>query len=248
MTSSRLPHPRSTVGACVAISGAIVFLVLDGIAEARFPGFHRATDPMSLLGVSGSPVKGLWIAGLLILAVAWLVGALTLLSVRRDGPLLALNLVPVVGIAGATLVPLDTNIALHEIAAFAAFLGGSLAVIADSEHLRSPWRQLAVALAAVALVGLSAGSGVLIAVLGWGSVERMVVFPLVGSVAIFGIAVLLGGRRIPEPGVGIRPRRTTLVLLLAACIVGLTGIGSGLTAGGYEKVVAWIVTFIPGIG
>ncbi len=246
MTPSRLPR-RTSLGAAVTLGGALAFLVLDATAESHFPGFDRATDPMSLLGASGSPVKTLWLAALLILAGAWLVGALTVLSVRDSWPLVVLNLVPVFGIAGAAAIPLDSNIALHEIAAFIAFLGGSMAVIADSEHLRAPWRQLSIALACVALVGLSAGSGTLIPLVGWGTVERMVVFPLVGAVAVFGLAVLTGGRQ-PTTGPALRPRPATVALLVAAAVVGLSGIGSGLTAGGYAQVVAWLGGFIPRAG
>lgn len=232
MQSFALRH-RPEIGGAVLLVGAALFLVLDLIAESAYPGFDARHDPLSRLGASDAPTRSLWSAGLLVLASSWLVGLSTVLR-RGSRLVLGLNLVPVAGLVTAVLIPLDANLALHEAAAFTAFLGGILAVVANAEVLRPAWRLASSGLAGVAVLAISPFAGRLIVIVGWGGLERMVVFPLVAAIGLFGLAALLGGGRAPADTRGARVG--TLGLLVVALLAGLFGLGTGLTAGGYEVV------------
>jgi hypothetical membrane protein len=224
---------RARIAGAVVLATAIVFLVLERFAESNAPGFDASTQPLSGLGNWGSPVRQIWVVALLGLAASWIVGAVLVLR-PRGGLLVALNLVPVVGIVVSVAVPLNANLAIHEVAAFSAFVGGNLAMLANALHLRQPWRLLSLALAGVAVAALSPAAGLLVGLVGWGTLERMVVVPLVGSLIAFGVALTLDGDRALGP---TRPGRRAAAVLAAAGILAVMGIGSGITAGG-DTVVA----------
>jgi hypothetical membrane protein len=221
----------------MVLATAVAFLVLERLAEANAPGFDASTQPLSGLGNWGSPVRDLWVVGLLGLAGSWIVGAVLVLR-PRGGLLVALNLVPVVGIVVSVAVPLNANLAVHEVAAFGAFVGGNLAMLANALHLRQPWRLLSLALAGVAVAALSPAAGLVVGLVGWGTLERMVVVPLVGSLIAFGVALTLDGERALG---STRPGRRAAAVLAGACVLAVTGIGTGITAGG-DTVVGAEVT------
>lgn len=233
MRSFAMPD-RTEIGGFVLLAGTALFLTLDAAAEMTYPGFDPRHDPLSRLGETTSPTRLLWSTSLLILAVAWLVGVATVLRPRRSRLLVFLNFVPAAGLIVAVLVPLDADLAIHEVGAFTAFLGGILAILADAEVLHPTWRAVSSGLAGMAVFALSPFAARLITIVGWGGVERMVVYPLVAAVGVFGLAVLLGGQRTALEG---RARRSaTLGLIVVAIVAGILGLGTGLTAGGYEVV------------
>jgi hypothetical membrane protein len=225
---------RVRIAGSVVLVTAIVFLILERLAESNAPGFDASTQPLSGLGNWGSPVRDLWVVGLLGLAASWIVGAVLVLR-PRGKLLVALNLVPVVGIVVSVAVPLNANLAIHEVAAFSAFVGGNLAMLANALHLRQPWRLLSFAFAGVAVAALSPAAGLLVGLVGWGTLERLVVVPLVGSLIAFGVALTLDGERALGAQ---RPGRRAAVVLAAAGVLAITGIGTGITAGGDTVVGA----------
>jgi hypothetical protein len=231
---ARVPG-RARIAGVVVLATAVAFLVLERLAEANAPGFDATTQPLSGLGNWGSPVRDLWVVGLLGLAASWVVGVALVLRPRGSRPLIALNLVPVVGIVISVAVPLNANLAVHEVAAFSAFVGGNLAMLANALHLRQPWRLLSFALAGIAVVAMSPAAGLLVGLVGWGTLERLVVVPLVGSLLAFGVALTVNGERAMGAQ---RPGRRAAVVLAAAGVLAVTGIGTGITAGGDTVVGA----------
>jgi hypothetical membrane protein len=234
MRSSRhRPHPR--LAGFVLLVGAAAFLVISELAAAGYPGFNADTQPLSRLGNVDSPTRWLWAAGLLTLASSWVVGAAAVL-VEIGGPrLLALNVAPAIGLVVAVAVPLDANLAVHEVAAFSAFVAGIVAMLVNASRLRQPWRLITLACTGPALSAMSPLASVLIGLVGWGTLERLVVLPLIASLVVFGLALSLDERAL----VAARPsRRASVLLPLAALLLALAGVGTGLTAGGTSVVAA----------
>src|SRR5207244_9316251 len=110
---ARMPG-RTRIAGSVVLATAVAFLVLERLAESNAPGFDPSTQPLSGLGNWGSPVRVIWAVGLLGLAASWILGAVVVLR-PRGGLLVVLNLVPVVGIVISVAVPLNANLAVHEV-------------------------------------------------------------------------------------------------------------------------------------
>jgi len=234
---------RRRVAGIALLAGAIGFLALERVAVASYPGFDPRFQPLSGLGNLSAPTRTIWIVATVLLAVSWLVATVFVVRPAAGRAVLALNVVPAIGILVSVAVPLDANLAVHELAAFVALVAGNLAMVANADRLRRPWRITAVALSAVALAGLSPAAALLAARVGWGTLERIVVAPLLASLVAFGLALLLGGLAAEADGsatAAARPRssRRTLAILLGALALALAGVGSGITAGGGTVVAA----------
>ena len=232
---------RSQVAGLALLGGAVAFVVLEQLAEGAYPGFDAATQPLSRLGDANAPTRWLWDLGLLGLAASWLLATIAMSRSGAGRGLTALNLAPATGLAIAAAVPLDVNLAAHEVAAFAAFVAGIVAMLVNAARLRRPWSTVTTAGAGLALVALSPASALLLDVVGWGTLERLVVLPLIGSLVTFGMALLCDGWVVTPPPRSLR----RLLLPAAAVVLALAGVGSGLTAGGTSVVAAELSRHVP---
>jgi hypothetical membrane protein len=87
----------------------------------------------------------------------------------------ALYFVPCLGTITVSLVPWNTIIELHTLGAFVTFVFGGIAAVYSSRFVRGPFRYLALVLGALTLLSLPfLGGG---PYLGFGGVERLVVYP-----------------------------------------------------------------------
>jgi hypothetical membrane protein len=227
---------RTRIAGVALLAGAIGFLAIERIAVWSYPGFDPSLQPLSGLGNLGAPTRSLWIAAMGLLAASWVIAAAIVVRPAGGRIVLTLNLLPVVGILVALAVPLDANLAVHELAAFVALVTGNLAMVANAERLRRPWRVTALLLAAGALAAMSPAAAFLVGRVGWGTLERIVVAPLLAAQVAFGLALLLGGLAA-ELGSARRSGRRTLALLAGATVLAVAGVGTGISAGG-ETVVA----------
>jgi hypothetical membrane protein len=240
-----MPSPvlgRTQIAGLALLGGAATFLFMEWLAEGAYPGFDAATQPLSRLGNAAAPTRWLWDVGLAGLAASWLLATLALSRSGAGRSLAAVNLVPAIGLAVAAAVPLDVNLAAHEVAAFGAFVVGIVAMLVNAGRLRRPWSLVTGMGAALALVALSPVSRLIVVIVGWGTLERLVVLPLIGSLVVFGLALLCDGWKAPEPAA--RSLRG-LLLPAAAVILALAGVGSGLTAGGDAVVAAELSRHVP---
>lgn len=236
------PRRQNQLAGLVLIAGAVAFILIELVAEASYAGFDPAIQPLSRLGNLTAPTRWLWATGLLALAASWLVAAVALASVLRSRRLLALNVAPAVGLVVAVAVPLDANLAIHEVAAFSAFVLGILAMLADGARLRRPWRLGTAACAGLALGALSPLASLLVGMVGWGTLERLVVLPMIGGLVTFGLAMLVDADAVsPLP-----PTRRQSAILIVALVLALAGVGTGLTAGGTDVVAGELERHLPG--
>lgn len=240
------PNRELRVAGVAILAGTIGFLVLERLAEAAYPGFDPAWQPLSDLGNLASPARVPWIAANVVLATSWAIAFAVVVRPVAGRLVIALNVIPIVGLLVAAAVPLDADLAIHEVAAFAALIAGNLAMLANAERLRRPWREVGLALSGAAVVALSPAVALLEGQVGWGTLERIVVAPLIASLAAFGLALLLDGLR-PDDIVGRRTRRRTLAVLALALLLAMTGVGTGITAGGATVVGAEISRTVWGL-
>jgi hypothetical membrane protein len=239
--ASRPSHPsrpsRAAVAGVALLTGAIGFLALERLAVWSYPGFDPSLQPLSGLGNLAAPTRWIWILASGLLSGSWLVAATLVVRRTASAWVLALNLVPVVGILVAVAVPLDANLGIHELAAFIALVTGSVAMVVNTDRLTSGWRTAALGLSAGGLAAMSPAAAILVGRVGWGTLERIVVAPLLASQVAFGLALLLGGLAI-EGSVARRSQRRTALLLVAAIVPAVGGVGTGITAGGATVVAA----------
>lgn len=220
--------------------------MLERLAEASYPGFDPVWQPLSSLGNLASPARLPWVAAMAALSGSWAVAIAVVVRPASGRLVLAINLVPIAGLAVAAAVPLDSDLAVHEIAAFAALIAGNLAMLANAERLRRPWREVALLLSGAALVALSPAVALLAGSVGWGTLERLVVAPLIASLVAFGLALVVDGVRVEDVTVR-RTRRRTLALLALAFVLAMTGVGTGITAGGATVVGAELTRAVSGL-
>jgi hypothetical membrane protein len=243
--SLRRPSPRQLAGLALLV-GAVGFLLLERLAEASYPSFDPTVQPLSGLGNLAAPTRSLWVAALVLLAISWLVAAAIVVRPGASRLLLTLNVVPVAGILLAAAVPLDANLAVHELAAFVALVTGNLAMLLNAERLPKPWRLPAVGLSVAALAGLSPAAAFLVGRVGWGTLERIVVAPLIASLVTFGLA-LVASRTAPAVPLPGAPHGRRRVVLAVAVALAITGVGTGLTAGGTTVVAAELSRVVGGL-
>ncbi len=234
-------HDRTQIAGLALLGGALSFVVLEQLAEGGYPGFDAASLPLSMLGNADAPTRWLWDIGLVGLAGSWLLASIAMARAGASRSQLLLNLVPAIGLLVAAAVPLDVNLAAHEVAAFGAFVIGIVAMLVNAARLRPPWRLATTIGAGLALIALSPASSLIVDIVGWGTLERLVVLPLLGSLVTFGLALLFDGWANPEPPRSLR----RLLLPAAALVLALTGVGSGLTAGGTNVVAAELSRHVP---
>ncbi len=205
-------------GALLLAAGLVAFVGIH-VAEFVYPGYSVSENFVSDLGATCSdlassaprdcvvvqPASVIFslstdALGLLVLAAAYL-----LLPMERPRRLPLLLGVTGLGALGVGLVS-EAYSPYHSIFALAAFLGGALAALESFRILPRPLGYVSLVLGGVALVALAwfsvaavelrtAGSLSVWVPLGVGGMERMVVYPILLWVVIFGVALLA----LPEP-------------------------------------------------
>ena len=185
------------------------FFVVEAIAAARYGGYSYSVDVISDLGTADSSARVLMnssfvLQGLLIAAGALLLGP----GLAGTGGRLArvLFVVSGVGVLLVGLVPSDSNATVHEIAAGAHLLGGSIGLIALAYAVRPRSEALGTTLALLGLVGTAATVFFLTGVteyLGEGGTERVAGYVLPLGLALAGTMLW----RIAGPRSADRPDR-----------------------------------------
>jgi len=166
----------------------IIFTIFNTIAESIYPGFNVGKDALSDLGASGYNTTLLWDGQLFIVSILGLL-AVTLLLFRSSlseylqGTLIRiLYLLPVIGSLIVSLVPDNTVLVVHSLGAFLTFVFGAISAIYAFRFTKAPFRYFSLLLGIVSLVAISFFGDP--SILGFGGVERIVVYPF----TIWGIA------------------------------------------------------------
>jgi hypothetical membrane protein len=179
-----------TAGLLYMLAGTVMFLAIS-LAEALYPGYSVHTNAISDLAATTANTSVLVEAAGLVWGVGWLAGSYLLLRDTGRRGLMALFLLPGVGVLLAIGSPENVNVAIHSVGAIVAFVPGGIALIFSARLIRSNLRYLAVILGALSLLGVIIEFGgyysTLVQVsLGPGGAERIIVYPLLAWLMAFG--------------------------------------------------------------
>ena len=181
---------RSLVGLLFFL-GAAQFLTVMMVGEALYPGYSVNANAISDLGVgSTAPLFNVSVilVGALGLAAAYLFHG-------SHGRRLFTLLVLLSGV-GAILVglfPEDTGVP-HLVGALLAFLFGGLAAIAAYPLEDPPLRYVSVALGVLGLASLVLFEAKAFGGIGFGGMERMIVYPVLLWEVVFGGSLMVATR------------------------------------------------------
>ncbi len=165
-------------------SSGIIFLIVNTVAEAMYPGYSVRTDALSDLGALGAPTMILWNAQLFLVGVFGLLGIYLLFfksnwaaPISKRNPTATLFILPAIGSIIVSLIPENFVRLIHGLGALLNFAFGGISAVYAYKLTSSPFRYFSLLLGLVSFAGdglLAFGS-----VFGFGLVERMVVYPLV---------------------------------------------------------------------
>lgn len=170
------------------ISGGIIFTIFNTIAESIYPNYSVRTDALSDLGALGHPTAILWDGQLFVSAVLAIAG-MSLLVFKSslsefvpDRSVKILFLLAPVGALIVSLFPENFIIEVHYLGALITFVFGGISAIYAFRFTKSPFRYFSMLLGAISLVAIPFLADP--ALIGFGGMERLVVYPY----TIWGIA------------------------------------------------------------
>ncbi|WP_267639853.1 DUF998 domain-containing protein [Haloarchaeobius amylolyticus] len=183
---------------------AAEFLVGIMLAAAMAPAYELNPSAISDLGVM-SETALLFNASLGLVGALNIVGGLYLYRVHGKRWLLGVFVLAGIGAIGTGVFPLDSPTGLHGLFALVAFLAFNLEAIGVATVVRGPMRVLSVLAGVVGLVFLvvmafgDAGNTALFGPIGHGGTERMIVYPPMVWLLVFGGYLLARSEGDAEP-------------------------------------------------
>jgi hypothetical membrane protein len=170
------------------VSSGIIFTLLNAMAESIYPNYSVRTNALSDLGALGHPTTLLWDGQLFVCGALSLAGVCLLLfrsslsEFLREKPVQLLYILPSVGMVVVSLFPENTILAMHTLGAFLVFVFGAISAIYAYRFTKAPFRYFSLLLGLISLFAIPLLADP--ALLGFGGMERMVVYPY----TIWGVA------------------------------------------------------------
>ncbi|HZW57441.1 MAG TPA: DUF998 domain-containing protein [Nitrososphaerales archaeon] len=169
------------------LSAATIFVIFNTIAEGSFPDYNTGTNALSNLGAIGSPTRSLWDGQLFIVGVLGTLGMFILfrspaLKINNKSLTSIVYLLPNVGSILVALFPENFIPIVHAPAAFMVFIFGGISAVYAYRFTSAPFRYFSVLMGITALASIVAT--IIGAPLGFGLLERLIVYPYV----IWGLA------------------------------------------------------------
>ena len=169
------------------VLGSLELLFLEYLAEFLYPGYSVSLNYISDLGVGPDPSRTIFTAGIIVF------GVLATVSVYlRGGP--AWEVPILVALCGAGTIGVgvfDENWGtVHLVFAGLAFGVGSLAALVSARTVKGPLSILFASLGAIGLIALGLQATGTFMGLGAGGMERMIYYPAILWVLIYGIYLM----------------------------------------------------------
>lgn len=165
---------RALAGLCFFI-GSAQFVVGLLLAEASYPGYSIADNAISDLGIGSTAL--LFNASVSLVGIFTILGAYFLHQVHRRKVFTILFLLAGIGAIGVGLFPENVPTA-HGIFALIAFLFGGVAAIVAYPLEKEPLNYISVLLGILGLAALGLFVSRTFLGLGFGGMERMIVYPV----------------------------------------------------------------------
>lgn len=190
-----------TIAGLAFFAGATQFLVTMIVGEAQRPTYSVSADAISDLGVGSTAL--LFNTSVFLVGVLSIGGAYFLHRMHRRKLLTILFVLGGVGAMGVGLFP-ETIPAAHGIFAFTAFVFGGIAAIVAYPLEKEPLNYISVFLGVFGLAAVVLFSSGTYLGLGYGGMERMIVYPVLLWQVAFG-GYLLASPTEPLPGTASPP-------------------------------------------
>jgi hypothetical membrane protein len=169
------------------VLGSFELLFLELIAEVLYPGYSVSLNYISDLGVGPEPSRTIFTVGIIVFGVF-----VTTSVYLRGGP--AWEVPILVALSGAGTIGVgvfnENWGTIHLVFAGLAFGMGSLAALVSSRTVRRPLSVLFASLGVIGLVALGLQASGTFLGLGVGGMERMIYYPAVLWVLIYGVYLM----------------------------------------------------------
>lgn len=187
---------RSFAGLLFAF-GSVQFFLVMLVCEGALPGYSVSSQAISDLGVG--PTAALFNASVFLLGVLSLVGAYFYHRTHGIRWITILFLLAGIGPVGVGIFP-ETSRLPHSVFAFLAFVFGGVVAIVVATRQRPPLRYMSLVLGALGLVALVLFVTGQYLGIGFGGMERMIVYPVLVWQAAFGAHLMSAPQAARGPG------------------------------------------------
>ena len=182
-------------GILYAAAGALTWLVIS-LSEAVYPDYDVHTTAISALAALGSPTAAYTESVAVVWGLFWIVGSYILFRGGGKKGLMAANVLAGAGVLLAAASPANVNGLVHAAGSILAFVPGAVAILLSYRVVESPLRYFTVPLGALSLLGTivefgARGSSFMNDTLGAGGWERVIIYPILVWLVLFG-GYLLG--------------------------------------------------------
>jgi hypothetical membrane protein len=191
LVPTRLRDDPARTAGLLFVVGAVQFLTVLMLAAAVAPSYDLGDEAISLLGVLSATALPFNVS-LAVAGACNAAGGYALYRLHRARWLLGAYVATGVAAVGVAAFPLSAG-APHTVFAFLTFLSLNLEAVGTATRLRGPMRGLSLVAGVAGLVALlvlvagEVGSASLYGPLGFGGVERLVVYPgMTWSIALGG--------------------------------------------------------------
>jgi hypothetical membrane protein len=177
-------------GISYAVSGTVM-LLLTSLSETLYSNYSIHKNSISDLAATTASTSFLEESAGFVWGLFWLVGSYFLLRNTGKRALMFVNLLPGIGILLAILSPENVNVAIHSVGAVIAFVPGAIVVILSYRMIKSELKYFTLTLGVASFVGIVLEFGAYYSyfvqqVLGPGGTERIIVYPILVWLMIFG--------------------------------------------------------------
>lgn len=177
-------------GVLYLVSGIVILLAIS-FSEALYPNYSVHANSVSELAATTARTTLIMEPAGFIWGLCWLFGSYFLMRDTGKRGLLALYMLPAIGVLLAISSPENVNVAIHSVGAVLAFIPGAIAAIYSYRLIQSELKYFSLVLGLVTLFGVILEFGayysyVVQQLLGPGGTERIIIYPLLIWLISFG--------------------------------------------------------------
>lgn len=191
----------SRAGVLLLISG-MEFILMVMVCESIYPGYSVHSNAISDLGATSARSFLLYEPAIVSWGFLWLLGSYLYWRGSRGKSILALNMLPGLGILIVASFPENVNLLMHSVGSVVGIFSGIIVVLFSAMKVRGVLRYLILGLGVISLAAAivefgSYGSQFVQQTLGPGGWERAIIYPLLIWEVAFGAHIInsdVGGK------------------------------------------------------
>jgi hypothetical membrane protein len=187
-----IDSPRIKLAGSLLFAGGMIFFIFNSIAEGIYPNYNVGVIALSDLGAIGAPTRFLWDGQLFFTGLLSLLGMYVLffksswpdnIGMKNKKLVGIIYSIPTIGSILVSLFPENYILVIHSISAFVTFITAGVSAAYAYRLTRVPFRYFSITLGVITLVSIPFLGD---RSLGFGLIERVVVYPFVLWTIAFG--------------------------------------------------------------